>query len=326
MLPKWQGDPLAIYLLRRLGLAAITLWMLSVIIFFAGQVLPGDPGRAILGPFATQSAVTSLNRQLGVDRPLLSQYWSWISGAVHGNLGISYQYRTPVEPMLASALGNSAKLAIFALVVLIPLGIIGGVIAALHVGRPVDRVISLTGLSAATVPEFVSGIVVIVIFADGLKILPSSATAAPGSSLATQLRYLILPVIPLVFEFFGYIARMARAGTIEALESDYVRTATLKGLRRHVVIVRHVLRNSLLPTITVIATQIGYLIGGLVVVETLFNYPGVGRLIFVAAQNKDFPMLEAGVLTIGAIYMAATLLADLLSTWLNPRLRTAVAR
>jgi peptide/nickel transport system permease protein len=316
---------LAIYLLRRLGLAVITLWVLSVIIFFAGQVLPGDPGRAILGPFAAKSAVTSLDHQLGVDRPLLTQYWSWISGAVHGNLGISYQYRTPVEPMLASALANSAKLAIFALVLIIPLGILGGVLAALYAGRTVDRVVSLSGLSLATVPEFVSGIVVIVIFADGLKVLPAGAYAGPGASFWTQLRYLILPVVPLVFEFFGYIARMARAGTIEALESDYARTATLKGLPRRVVIFRHVLRNSLLPTITVIATQIGYLIGGLVVVETLFNYPGFGRLIYNAATSKDFPMLEAGVLTIGVIYMIATLIADLLNTGLNPRLRTGAA-
>jgi peptide/nickel transport system permease protein len=316
---------LAIYLLRRLGLAVITLWLLSVIIFFAGQVLPGDPGRAILGPFASQGAVTSLNRQLGVDRPLLAQYWSWISGAVHGNLGVSYQYRTPVEPMLASALANSAKLAVFALILIIPLGILGGVLAALYAGRAIDRIVSLTGLSMATVPEFVSGIVVIVIFADGLKLLPSGAYAGPGASFGTQLRYLILPVIPLVFEFFGYIARMARAGTIEALESDYARTATLKGLPRRVVIFRHILRNSLLPTITVIATQIGYLIGGLVVVETLFNYPGVGRLIYNAANSKDFPMLEAGVLTIGAIYMVATLIADVLNTGLNPRLRTGAS-
>jgi peptide/nickel transport system permease protein len=317
---------LARYLLKRLGLAVITLWILSVIIFFAGQVLPGDPGRAILGPFASQSAVSSLDRQLGVDRPLLTQYWTWITGAVHGNLGQSYQYRSAVGPMLTTALVNSAKLAAFALILIIPLGILGGVLAALNVGRPVDRLISLTGLSAATVPEFVSGIVVIVIFADGLKILPSSAAAPPGSAFGTQLRYLILPVIPLVFEFFGYIARMARAGTIEALESDYARTATLKGLRRSTVIVRHVLRNSLLPTITVIATQVGYLIGGLVVVETLFNYPGVGRLIFTAATNKDFPMLEAGVLTIGVIYMVATLLGDLTNTGLNPRLRTGAAQ
>ncbi len=317
---------MATYLLRRLGLAVVTLWILSMIIFLAGQVLPGDPGRAILGPFASPIAVADLDRQLGVDRPLVAQYWTWITGALHGNLGISYQYRTAVAPMLFSALGNSAKLAAFALVVMVPLGIAGGVIAALNVGSPIDRVISLTGLSAATVPEFVSGIVVIVVFGVVLKVLPVSATAPPGASFLTQLHYLILPVIPLVFEFFGYIARMARAGTIEALESDYARTATLKGLRRGTVIRRHILRNSLLPTITVIATQIGYLIGGLVVVETLFNYPGVGRLIYTAATNKDFPMLEAGVLTIGIVYMVATVIADLLSTWLNPRLRSELTR
>lgn len=317
---------MATYLLRRLGLAVVTLWLLSMIIFLAGQVLPGNPGRAILGPFASPVAVANLNRQLGVDRPLVTQYWTWISGALHGNLGISYQYRTPVEPLLASALGNSAKLALFALIVMVPLGIIGGVIAALHVGSPVDRAVSLTGLSAATVPEFVSGIVVIVVFGVTLKVLPVTASAPPGASFLTQWRYLILPVVPLVFEFFGYIARMARAGTIEALESDYTRTATLKGLRRSVVIRRHVLRNSLLPTITVIATQIGYLIGGLVVVETLFNYPGVGRLIYTAATEKDFPVLEAGVLTIGVVYMLASVVADLLSTSLNPRLRTELTR
>ncbi len=313
------------YLLRRLGLALVTLWVLSVIIFFAGQVLPGDPGRAILGNLAAPSAVAALDHQLGVDKPLIAQYVTWITGLLHGNLGESYQYRSPVEPLLATALVNSAKLAALALIVIIPLGIIGGVVAALNVGRPVDRLISLTGLTAATVPEFVSGIVVIIIFGVELKLLPVTASAGAGASFPTQLRYLILPAIPLIFVLFGYIARMARAGTIEALDSDYARTATLKGLSQGALIRRHILRNSLLPTITVIATQTGYLIGGLVIVETLFNYQGIGRLIFSAANAKDFPMLEAGVLVIGAVYMVATLIADLLTTWLNPRLRTGVS-
>jgi peptide/nickel transport system permease protein len=317
---------LAIYLLRRVGLAIVTLFLLSLIIFLAGQVLPGNPARSILGPLAAESAVRALDHQLGVDRPLLSQYWTWITGMLHGNMGESYQYQSPVEPLLRAALVNSAKLGALALVVIVPLGIIGGVIAALNAGRALDRIISLTGLSAATVPEFVSGIVVIVIFSVVLKILPASAQAPAGSSFLTQLRYLILPAVPLVFVLFGYIARMARAGTIEALESDYVRTATLKGLKRHVVIWRHVLRNSLLPTITVIATQTGYLIGGLVVVETLFNYQGIGSLIYHAATEKDFPMLEAGVLTVGVVYMVATVIADVLTTLLNPRLRTGAIR
>jgi peptide/nickel transport system permease protein len=309
------------YLLRRLGLAVLTLFLLSIIIFVAGQVVPGDPGRAILGPFAAQSAVQALDHSLGVDKPLLVQYWTWITGVLHGDLGTSYQFRAPVSTFLFPALGRSLKLAAVAFVIVVPLSIFGGIVAALNRGKPLDRGISVTGLSLATVPEFVSGVVLIVVFAIGLKWLPVTATAPAGSSWPVQLKYLILPAIPLVVILFGYIMRMTRAGTIESLDSDYVRTATLKGLPRSVVIRRHVLRNSLLPTITVIATQTGYLIGGLVVVETLFNYPGLGRLIVTAATDKDFPMLEAGVLAIGVVYLLATLIADILYTVLNPRIR-----
>jgi peptide/nickel transport system permease protein len=312
---------MATFLLRRLGLMVLTLWILTVIVFFAGQVLPGDPGRATLGPFAAPSAVQALDQQLGVNRPLLTRYFSWLGGLLHGNLGTSYAYRTSVEPFIRAALINSVKLAVLAFVIVVPLGIIGGVIAALHAGRGTDRAISVTGLSLSTVPEFVSGIVLIVIFGVELKWLPVSASAGAGASALEQFRHLILPAIPLVLVLFGYISRMARAGTIEALNSDYTRTAVLKGLPQATVIRRHVLRNSLLPTITVIATQTGYLIGGLVVVETLFNYQGLGNLIYKAAIAHDFPMLEAGVLVIGVVYVVATLIADLLLTWLNPRLR-----
>jgi peptide/nickel transport system permease protein len=317
---------LAIYLLRRLGLAVITLFLLSVIIFFAGQILPGDPARAILGPLSAESAVRALDHQLGVDRPLLTQYASWISGMLRGSMGQSFQYQSPVEPLLVAALLKSAKLAAFALVVIIPLGILGGVLAALYAGRPIDRIITLTGSSAAALPEFATGIVAAIIFSVELKLLPFPPQIQPGASFLSQLHALILPAIPLVLVLFGYIARMARAGTIEALESDYVRTATLKGLKRVVVIYRHVLRNSMLPTITVIATQTGYLIGGLVIVERLFNYQGIGNLIFHAANAKDFPMLEAAVLTVGLVYMVATVGADMLTTVLNPRQRTEAAR
>ncbi len=312
---------MATFLLKRLGLMVLTLWILSLIVFFAGQILPGDPGRATLGPLAAQSAVQALDTQLGVNRPLLTRYLSWVGGLLHGNMGTSYSYRTAVEPFIRAALFNSIKLAALAFVIVVPLGILGGVIAALYAGRGTDRVISVTGLSLSTVPEFVSGIVLIVVFGVELKWLPVTASAGAGASPLEQLKHLILPAIPLVFVLFGYIARMARAGTIEALNSDYTRTAVLKGLPQATVIRRHVLRNSLLPTITVIATQTGYLIGGLVVVETLFNYQGLGNLIYKAAVNHDFPMLEAGVLVIGVVYVLATLVADLLITLLNPRLR-----
>jgi peptide/nickel transport system permease protein len=316
---------MAIFIAKRFGLALITLWILSLIVFFAGQVLPGDPGRAILGPLAAQSAVKALDHQLGVDQPLLTQYWSWISGFVHGDMGTSYQFRAPVEPFISGAIQHSLKLAGVAFVIVVPLGILGGVVAALNVGKATDRIITVLGLSFSTVPEFVSGIVVIIVFGIWLNVLPISAAWEPGASPFNQLYHLILPSIPLVLILFGYIARMARAGTVEALDSDYARTATLKGLPRGVVIRRHVLRNSLVPTVTVIATQTGYLIGGLVVIETLFNYQGIGNLIFLAAQDKDFPMLEAGVLTIGIVYMFATLVADFIYSMLNPRIRFGAA-
>jgi peptide/nickel transport system permease protein len=309
------------FILKRVALALVTLWILSVIVFFVAQVLPGDPARSILGPLADKHAVSALDHQLGVDRPVLTQYWDWISHFVRGHPGTSYQYQSAIGPILTGALGRSLKLAALAFVLVVPLGIAGGVLAALHAGRPVDRFISVVGLSATTMPEFVSGIILILVFGIGIHLLPISASAPSGSGFFTQLKYLIMPAIPLTLILFGYIARMARAGTIEALSSDYARTAVLKGLPRGVVIRRHVLRNSLLPTITVVATQTGYLIGGLVIVETLFRYQGIGSLIFNAATNKDFPMLEAGVLTIGIVYMVATLLADTLFGVLNPRLR-----
>ena len=312
---------MATFLLRRLGLMLLTLWFLSLIVFFAGQVLPGDPGRAILGPLAAPNAVHALDAQLGVNRPLLTRYLSWVGGLFQGNMGISYSYRSAVAPFVGAALLNSVKLAALAFVIVVPLGIAGGVVAALRAGRLSDRVISVSGLTLATVPEFVSGIVVIVVFGVTWKLLPVTAAAGAGASDFEQFRHLILPAIPLVFVLFGYFARITRAGTIEALGSDYARTAVLKGLPGRTVLFRHVLRNALLPTITVIATQTGYLIGGLVVVETLFNYQGIGGLIYKAAQAKDFPMLEAGVLTIGVVYTVATLAADLLLIALSPQLR-----
>lgn len=309
------------FVLKRLGLALITLWLLTVIVFLLGSVLPTDPARAILGNLAAPSAVKALDHQLGADQPILTQYWHWLSHFP----GNSYQYQAPIGPILTSALGRSLKLAVFAFVLVVPIGIIGGVVSALNFGKWVDRTISVFGQSALTVPEFVSGIILIVVFAVELGWLPVTATAPSGSGFLTQLKYLILPVIPLVLVLFGYIARMARAGTVEALESDYARTATLKGLPRGVMIRRHVLRNSLLPTITVIATQTLYLVGGLVVVETLFRYNGIGQLTYNAANQHDIPMLEACVLTIGAVFMAVTLLADISFSLLNPRIRLRAA-
>ena len=311
------GETLA----KRAALSLITLWLLSVLVFAGGQLLPGDVGRAILGPLADARAVANLDRQLGLDRPLLVQYWDWIIHFATGDMGQSYAYRAPVAPFVLAALEHSLKLGSVAFVLVVPLGIAGGVWSALHAGRPVDRIINLIGLSATVLPEFVTGIVLIMIFGLWLKILPITANWPPGAALPTQIRYLLLPSLPLVLVLFGYLARMARAGTVEALAADYTRTAVLKGLGARAVLWRHVLRNALLPTITVSATQLGYLMGGLVVVETLFRYPGIGGLIYAAARDRDFPMLEGGVLTVGLIYTLAGLTADISHALLNPRLR-----
>ncbi|HEX3983846.1 MAG TPA: ABC transporter permease, partial [Acidisoma sp.] len=296
------------------------LLLLSVIVFAGCQILPGDVGRAILGPFADARSVAALNHQLGVDRPLIAQYWSWITGMLQGNMGLSYTYRAPVAPFIGHALLNSLKLAAIAFLLVVPLGILGGIVAALKAGSWIDRTIVIAGLSATVVPEFVSGIVLIMVFSIWLHVFPLTGTAPRHAGPVTQIYYLFMPALPLFMILFGYIARMARAGMIEALMSDYTRTAVLKGLSRNQVIWRHVMRNALLPTITVIATQCGYLIGGLVVVETLFNFHGIGSLIFAAAKAKDFPMLAAGILVIGTVYVVVNLIADLLYSALNPRI------
>jgi peptide/nickel transport system permease protein len=309
------------FLLKRLGLAAITLWLLSVLVFFGAQVLPGNVARRILGPFADQAAVDNLNEELGTDRPILTQYWNWITDLLSGDLGESHALGVPVSELISNTLVNSLKLAALAFVLVVPLAILGGVVAALRRDTLVDRVITTGGLSLSVLPEFVTGIVLILVFGLWLDILPVSAVAPPESGFFTQLKYLILPALVLVLLLFGYIARITRAGTIEVLEADYTRTAVLKGIPRRTVIRRHVLRNSLLPTIAVVATQTGYLIGGLVVIETLFNYPGVGRLIVTATKQKDMPVLEAGVLIVGIVFLVAMLLADLAYSLLNPRIR-----
>jgi peptide/nickel transport system permease protein len=308
------------FLIKRALLSLITLGILSIIVFLGGQLLPGDVGRAVLGPLADARAVAIFDHQLGLDRPLLVQYWDWISHFVTGDMGISFTYRAPVAPFVADALVNSLKLGALAFVMVVPLGIAGGVWAAQRVGRWSDRGLVLLGQSLGVVPEFISSIVLILVFGVWLRWLPMSADWPEGAGALTQIRYLILPALPLVLVFFGYIARVARVGTIEALDADYTRTAILKGLPMPLVMRRHVLRNALLPTITVTASLAGYLAGGLVVIETLFHYRGIGALIYTAAKAKDFPMLEAGVLTVGAVYAIASVLADLLSAALNPRI------
>ena len=313
------------FLLKRLGLALVTLVLLSAIVFGISTILPGDVGRAVLGPFATQESVDALNEQLGTDRPVLRQYAEWAGGLLRGDLGVSLTKQVPAWDLLRPALVNSFKLALVAFLICVPLSILGGVIAGLRYGRLTDRSVTIAGISLAAMPEFVTGIVLILVFGIWFGWLPVTAQAEEGANVATQVKYLLLPALTLTLVLFGYIARITRAGVIEALESDYTRTAYLKGLPSNVVVRRHVLRNALPPTIAVVAVQVGYLVGGLVAVELLFNYQGIGLLVYEAARQKDLPLLTAGVLVIGVVYLVVTLVADILYAALNPRIRLGSA-
>lgn len=308
------------FLLKRLGLGLITLVLVSVIVFVVAQLFPGDVGRTILGPYASPEAVARVDHQLGVDQPIPVRYWNWITGFVRGDWGQSYLLSTAVAPLVLDHLKNSLILAGFAFLITIPISIGLGVLAGLLYGKAGDRLITISGLSLVALPEFVSGVILVYVFAVVLKWLPASSSV-PTWNPADIVRQLLLPAIPLMLVLFGYISRMARAGTITVLQSNYIRTAILKGLPRRVVIWRHVLRNALLPTITVVFVQIGYLVGGLVVIEALFSYPGMGKLVFDSAAGHDLPMLEATVLMIAVIYFLANLTADVLYAVLNPRVR-----
>ncbi|MBA3793968.1 MAG: ABC transporter permease [Rubrobacter sp.] len=317
---RGRGGTVGRFLLRRLWLSAITLVLVSVVVFAVAEVLPGDVGRTILGPFATNEQVERLNRELGLERPLVVRYAGWLGDFVRGEWGDSFLLNTPVRPLVVERAVNSVLLGAFALAFIVPVSIGLGVLAALYRDGFIDRAISVTGLSLIALPEFVVGVIVLVIFAVELGWFPVSSQV-PSANPVDVVRQFFLPSIPLMLVLFGYIARMARAGTVEALASDYVRTAVLKGLSRWALIWRHVLRNALLPTISVVSVQVGYLFGGLVVVETLFNYPGIGKLLLDSAVGHDLPVLEATVLVVALLYMLSNLVADSLYAVLNPRIR-----
>ena len=317
---------MARFISRRLLLSLLTLWLLATIVFIIANVLPNDVGRTILGPFAPQESVDALNERLGTNRPILVRYTESILGIITLTFGNSVVSGQPVLPTLLDAIGRSAKLAGLALLITIPLAITAGLYAARRRDRPVDRGIVLLGVTSSSIPEFITGTILVVVVGVQLKLLPVLATPPPDADIPTQIRYLLMPATAMAIVYFGYIARMTRAGTIDVLQSDYTRTAAMKGLTTSQTMRRHVLRNALIPTVAVIAVQIGYLFGGIIAVEKIFNYNGMGQTMLFAAQRKDLPMLTAGVLIIGIVYMIATLIADMTIAWMNPRIRLDAGR
>ncbi|MCU0514545.1 MAG: ABC transporter permease [Anaerolineae bacterium] len=310
------------YLVRRVLLLILTLLLTSMIVFAMTQALPGDIARLVLGRDARPEAVAAFRQQFGLNDPLPVQYLRWLGGFVTGNPGRSFAAgNPPVMPLVLDRLGNSFLLAGYTLLLTLPLSIVAGIVAALREGSWLDNLIAFISLSVTGLPEFVTGIVLINLFALGTGWFAATSLVQDGYTVVDWLRVLTLPALTAGFVLGGYVTRMTRAGMIDELKKAYVRTAILKGLPRRTIILRHVLRNALLPTITVIAISFGWLMGGLVVIENVFNYPGLGSLLVTAVEQKNLPVLQTCVVLIVFIFAAANLLADVLYAALNPRIR-----
>jgi peptide/nickel transport system permease protein len=308
------------YLAKRLGYAALTVLVVSAVVFGITQVLPGNAAVMILGQFATPDSVSALSHQLGLDRPAYVQYLAWLGGIVSGHWGVSMQMERPVRPVVADALGHSLILAGATLLVVIVVAIPLGVAAAVWRRSVFGLTLPVLAYVGISLPEFVTGTLAVVVVArPQAGWLPATGFVPFSEGLWPAVRHLILPVATLALILTAHIVRQTRSEMIDVLESDYVRTAMLKGLPMRAVIFKHALRNALLPTITVLALDIGYLIGGILVVEQIFAFPGLGRLLVFAVQNRDLPLIQAGALVMAATYAAANLLADVLCAWANPR-------
>ena len=309
------------YAMRRLLLVVVVLVAVSFLVFAITAILPANVAYLILGPFAQPEQIKALEIKLGLNDPVLLQYWRWVSRFVVGDLGHSMLMDRPIAPILGEAIQRSLVLTATSFMLIAVIGVFLGVIAALHHGRPLDHGVSIATYLGIAVPEFFWAIVVILIFASYLGWLPASGYEPLSAGLWIWAKHLIAPTITLVFAHLAHVSRLTRSSMIEVLQSPYVTAARAKGLPERVVVVRHALRNALLPAITVLALDIGRLMGGIVVIETVFAYPGLGRLLVFSIQQRDVPMLQACIVVVAAIYALANMSADLLYAWLNPKIR-----
>jgi peptide/nickel transport system permease protein len=311
-----------VYVARRALSIALVLVLISLIVFVAIHVLPGSAATLILGEYATPESLGALEREMGLDRPFAVQYVAWIGGVVTGDWGYSLAMKQPVTAIIGLRLRNSALLAGFALLAVVLIAIPLGTLAALRRGRGPDFAILTGSYIGISVPEFVTGMVLILVFAGpSVHLFPTGDYAPLAAGLRTWLSHLVLPALTLTLVLIAHVLRQTRSGLVEVLQSAYVRTARLKGATERRVVVRHALRNGLLPAVTVIALDLGYLMGGIVVVEEVFAYPGMGRLILYAIQNRDVPLLQVSILIVAATYAFANFAADMAYAWLDPRIR-----
>ncbi len=314
------------FIIRRLLLALVTLAILLVIVTLIPNIAPGDPARKIAGGTASPERLIQVTESLGLRDSVWTQLKNLAVSVFTLDFGDSFSVAAgePVMSLVWTALGNSAKLVLLSLIVIVPLSILGGLVAAYKKDTWIDRMIVNVGLAFSAIPDFVAGVFLLAFVAVPVDFFKVQAAAPPGSSVFVQIQHLMLPVLAVLMVYFGYIARITRAGTITSLDADYTRTAFMKGLSTSEVFRNHVARNALQPTVAVLGTQLGYLFGGMVALERVFGYQGVGNLILRAVDRADYPVLRAGVLMVAIIYMLATLSADLLVAWMNPRARQSL--
>lgn len=315
---------MTVFLLRRILLGLVILLLVSVVVFAATQALPGNAARAVLGRDATPARVAALTKQLHLNESAPAQYWHWLSGIVQGHFGTSAASEAPVSKLIGGRLANSALLVLISALVALPLSIGLGVWMAVRRDKLADHVLSMTTLALAALPEFVIGIALALLFATTVfRIFPGVSIIPPGEHAWDVPKVVVLPVATLVLAVTPYISRIMRGSMVEVLHSDYVTMARLKGLSNRTVIWRHAVPNAIVPAIQVSALQLAYLAGGVVLVEYVFTYPGIGSQLVDSVNNRDIPTVQALVIIIAAVYVLVNLIADLLTIVVTPRLRTA---
>ena len=309
------------WLLRRLLTVFYTMIVVSILVFGLTQILPADAAVTLLGENATPEALAAVRQRLGLGDPAWLQYWHWLSGLLQGDFGTSMRTDQPVGPTMFTALGRSLMLGGCSLLLMLMIAVPLGMLAALRRGKATDVVASVISYLGVSLPEFVTATLLLIVIADHFQLLPATGYVAPSENLGDSIRHLVLPVLTVSLILVAHVSRMVRSETIDVLNSDYIRAARLKGLPPRVVLLRHVLRNALLPTITIVALDVGYLLGGIIVVEEIFAIPGIGRQIIVAITTRDLPSIQAGAVIMAATYAIANTLADVAYVMIDRRIR-----
>ena len=308
------------YLIKRLMAAIPVLFVVSVLVFLFLRMIPGDPATAVLGRNASADEIEALREEMGLDRPLPAQYAAWLGKAARGDLGISVISGRSISGSIFERLPHTMALALLAIAIAVAIAIPSGVIAAVRQNTLADRAVMLFSLLGVSLPSFWVGILFIILFSVKLQWFPASGYVSIFEHLFEGLRYLLLPAMSLALVMAAVSARMARSSMLEVLRQDYIRTARAKGLGRWVVVIRHGLKNAMIPVVTVIGLDFGWLLGGTVVIETVFGIPGMGRLVVYSILNRDYPMVQGVILYMAVIYMLVNLLVDFIVTMMNPRI------